>query len=401
MKSVTSIVTELAQGTTAVIPRAELEQKLASGKKLKIKFGIDPTSTELHIGHAVVLAKLRQFQELGHEIILLIGDFTAQIGDPTGRSKARPPLTEEEINKNFATYLEQIKPIIDTSKITVRRNSEWLKKLSANDWLKLCSKVTVSRIIERDDFSERLKMNQPIGMHELLYPIMQGYDSVALQSDVELGGNDQMFNVLMGRFLQEQFNLSPQIVITTPLLPGLDGSAKMSKSMNNTIALTDPADQAFGKLMSISDDLMWTYYEILLHYTKEQIDQLKLAISHNKQHPMDVKKTMALGIVEKFWGKEQASNAKTTFEHLFQKRDFAGAQEVSIANVFGAETTVSILDVLKKLSTVESSSAARRLIEAGAVSIDGEKITDVYAKVELKPEMQVKVGKHKFFKLIK
>jgi tyrosyl-tRNA synthetase len=399
MKSVASIVTELAQGTTAVIPRAELEQKLASGKRLKIKFGIDPTATELHIGHAVVFAKLRQFQELGHEIILLIGDFTAQIGDPTGRSKARPPLTEEEINKNFVTYLEQIKPIIDTSKITVRRNSEWLKKLSSSDWIKLCSKVTVSRIIERDDFAQRLSLNQPIGMHELLYPIMQGYDSVALQADVELGGNDQMFNIMMGRFLQEQFNLPPQIVITTPLLPGLDGSAKMSKSMNNTIALTEPADQAFGKLMSISDDLMWLYYQILLHYPPEKINELKLAIGHNQQHPMDLKKAMAAGIVEKFWGKEQAQEAQKTFEHLFQKRDFGGAQEISINTAFGSETTLAIIDLLKKLNTVESSSAARRLIEAGAVTINGTKVTDVHFKVTLEPEMQIKVGKHKFFKI--
>lgn len=252
---------QLIISTEQTIPLDEFKKKLSTGKKLKIKLGADPTAPDLHLGHAVVLAKLRQFQDLGHEIIFLIGDFTARIGDPTGKSKTRPPLTEEQIKTNAKTYLEQVGKILDLSKTTLRYNSEWLGALSSTEWVKLCGQVTLARIIEREDFANRIANKQSVGFHELLYPIMQGYDSVELKADVELGGTDQTFNLLMGRYLQEQYGQEPQVIMTVPLLKGLDGVHKMSKSLGNSIGLTDPADQAYGKLMSMSDDLMWHYYE--------------------------------------------------------------------------------------------------------------------------------------------
>ena len=306
---------KLLIGASQVIPLADLEKKLASEKKLIIKFGADPTSPDLHLGHAVVLSKLRQFQDLGHHVIFLIGDFTARIGDPTGRSKTRPPLTEEQILENTKTYIAQVGKVLDSNNISIRYNSEWLDKLSSKDWLKLCAQVTLARLIEREDFHERIKNNISIGFHELTYPLLQGYDSVALRSDVELGGTDQTFNLLMGRFLQEHYGQEPQVILTTPLLIGLDGINKMSKSLGNAIGLTEPADQAFGKLMSISDELMWNYYELLLHVRREEIE--------STAHPMELKKQMAFRIVERFWGNKEAQEARNAFEHLFQKKDFS------------------------------------------------------------------------------
>ena len=263
----------IKNGTAQIIPEEELSKKLASGKKLKIKFGADPTAPDLHLGHAVVLSKMKQFQDLGHEVIFLIGDFTARIGDPSGRSKTRPPLTEEQIAEHTKTYFQQVGKVLDPKKLTIRYNSEWLDKLSCKELVQLCAKVTLSRIIERDDFEKRMKEQQPIGFHELLYPLMQGYDSVALHADVELGGTDQTFNLLMGRYLQEHYGQSPQVVITTPLLEGLDGGVKMSKSLGNAVGLNEPADQAYGKLMSISDDLMYRYAHLLLNVDQSKISE--------------------------------------------------------------------------------------------------------------------------------
>lgn len=398
--SVERDIKKLIAGTTAVIPLEDLQKKLASGRKLKIKLGIDPTSPDLHLGHAVVLSKLKDFQDAGHEIILLIGDFTGRIGDPTGRSKTRLPLTDEQITHNFKTYIDQVSKIVDLNKVTIRYNSEWLGALSSKDWLQLCAKVTLSRIIERDDFKERMHAQQPIGFHELMYPLLQGYDSVALRSDVELGGNDQTFNVLMGRFLQEHFNQEPQVVMTLPLLPGLDGVAKMSKSLGNAIGLTEPADQAYGKLMSMSDTLMWTYYEILLQRSPEEIKKMKESVEAGTAHPMDLKKSLAHAIIEKFWGKKDADEAQAAFEHLFQKKDFDYAQEIALSDITQPGVTVWIMDLLKKLNAVPSSSEARRLIEAGAVSVDGTKITDFKAQILLAQGTHLKVGKHKFYKFV-
>jgi len=387
----------LMAGTEQVLPAGSLEKALASGKKLKIKFGMDPTAPDLHLGHAVVLSKLKLFQELGHEIILLIGDFTAHIGDPTGRSKTRPPLSKEAIAQNAQTYIEQVGRVLDIQKITVRYNSEWLDHLSSRDWVTLCAKVTLARIIERDDFAKRMAENQPIGFHELLYPLMQGYDSVVLEADVELGGSDQTFNLMMGRQLQELWGQSPQTIFTTPILEGLDGVQKMSKSLGNYVGLTEAPDQVFGKLMSISDDLMFRYYRLLLNKTDQEIEAFKQGIATEQIHPMELKKQLAHAILARFWGPEDAEKGRLSFETLFQKKDLSHAQEFIVPQ--GTPLTLSIVDLLKVLESVPSGSEARRLIMSGAVVIDGEKITDFKAQITLIDGMQIKVGKHRFYKI--
>lgn len=388
----------LMSGTAQVLPDGALEKKLKSGKKLKIKLGMDPTAVDLHLGHAVVLGKLKQFQDLGHEVIFLIGDFTASIGDPSGKSKTRPPLSDEEIKKNAQTYVEQVSKILDPKKITIRFNSEWLNKLSIKDLIRLLSKVTVAQIIEREDFANRLKTNQPISMHELLYPIMQGYDSVALDADVELGGTDQTFNLLMGRALQEQFGKEPQVILTMPILEGLDGKEKMSKSLGNAIGLTEPADQAYGKLMSASDDLMWRFYELLLLVPKNNINKMKADVEAGTAHPMDLKKKMALDVVAKFWSKDEAQTAADNFTNLFQKKDYSAASEFIIPA--GTPNPIWIVDLLKVVNAIDSSSQARRLIQDNAVKLDEEPITDFKAEVNIESGQILKVGKHKIYKLI-
>lgn len=373
-------------------PLAEFQKKVNSGKKLKIKLGADPTAPDLHLGHAVVLAKLRQFQDLGHEIIFLIGDFTARIGDPTGKSKTRPPLSEEQIHENAKTYLEQVGKVLDLAKTTLRYNSEWLSKLSSAEWVKLCGQVTLARIIEREDFANRIEHHQSIGFHELLYPIMQGYDSVALHADIELGGTDQTFNLLMGRYLQEQYGQEPQVIMTVPLLKGLDGHQKMSKSLGNAIGLTEPASQAYGKLMSISDELMWHYYERLLLTAPADITRMQQEVARGTAHPMTLKKQLAHAIVVKFWSAAEADEAQIAFEHLFQKRDFSHAQEISLMY-----EPVKLVDLLKQLDASLSNSQARRLIESGAIKIDEVKITDIHASITPQSGMHIKMGKQNFY----
>lgn len=394
--TIDQIIEKLVAGTEQVIPRDELKRKLETGKKLRIKLGADPTAPDLHLGHAVVLSKLREFQDLGHEVIFLIGDFTTRIGDPTGKSKTRPPLSEETITANTKTYFEQVRKILDPAKITIRFNSEWLDKLTSRDWIQLCGKVTLARIIERDDFAKRMAAQQPIGFHELLYPLLQGFDSVALQADVELGGSDQTFNLLMGRHLQELYGQEPQVIMTTPLLEGLDGSEKMSKSLGNTIGLTEAPDQVFGKIMSISDALMWRYYQILLKKPVAEIAAAQAAVSRGEAHPMELKKQLASSILEKFWSAEAAELGRTAFEHCFQQRDFSCAQEVTVPATMA---TVWIVDLLKHLNAVASSSEARRLITEGALTWDGEKVTDFKAQITISGEHNLKVGKKKFFRI--
>lgn len=388
----------LINGAAQVIPEAELKKKLDSGKKLKIKLGADPTAPDLHLGHAVVLSKLKEFQQAGHEVIFLIGDYTARIGDPTGKSKTRPPLSDEDIKKNMLTYFDQVSKILDPATIRIERNSSWLDTLSSQDMIKLCANVTVARIIEREDFADRIKNKQPIGMHELLYPLLQGYDSVALHADVELGGTDQTFNLLMGRLLQEHYGQEPQVIITMPLLLGLDGVHKMSKSLGNAIGLTEPADQAYGKLMSISDASMWHYFQVLLGKSKAQVDQMQERVASGALHPMELKKDMASEVVTKFWSLEDAQVARKQFES-FQKKDYsAAAQEVKMPEQ--AFQPLLIIDVMRDvLKAVESNSQARRLIESKAVSINGQVVTDLKFMVELKPEMVIKVGKHRIYKI--
>lgn len=384
-------------GAHSIIPEAELIKKLQRDIPLRIKLGMDPTAPDLHLGHAVVLGKMKQFQDLGHECILIIGDFTARIGDPTGKSKTRPPLTDEEIAVNTQTYFQQVSKILDPKKLTIRYNSEWLDKLSIQELIKICAKVTLARLIEREDFAKRIEENQPVSFHELLYPLFQAYDSVELKADVELGGTDQTFNLLMGRYLQEHFKQEPQVVITTPLLEGLSGGAKMSKSLGNAIGLTEPADSAFGKLMSISDLLMWHYAHILLHKSLAEIEQLKQDVANNVRHPMDLKKALAHAIVARFWSPEEADSAQQTFEALFQKKDYSHAHEVALpANV---TMPIWIVELLKVLDAVKNSSEAKRLIDAGAVHIDGKPITDFKALIDCTPGTIIKVGKHRIYKI--
>lgn len=385
-----------AKNTIQVLPEGELEKKLETGKKLKIKLGMDPTSPDLHLGHAVVLSKLKEFQDAGHDVIFLIGDFTARIGDPTGRSKTRPPLTEEAIKHNTKTYFDQVSKILDPKKITVRYNSELLDPLSAKDIVKLCAKVTLARLTEREDFKNRIETNQPIGFHELLYPLFQGYDSVALNADVELGGTDQTFNLLMGRYLQEQYGQSAQVVITMPLLEGLDGQQKMSKSLGNTIGLTEPAEQAFGKLMSISDVLMWRYMHVLLCKDKQEMSVLEERVAGGTLHPMELKKNMARDIVAKFWSPAEADAAFKQFEAVFQKKDYSQAQEVTLGDL---ANPIWIVDLLKALDAIKTSSEAKRLIESGSVSIDEKAVTDFKAEIKWKSGMTIKVGKHRIYRI--
>jgi tyrosyl-tRNA synthetase len=385
----------IKSSTTAVIPEADLIKKLERGVPLRIKLGMDPTAPDLHLGHAVVLSKMKQLQDLGHEVIFLIGDFTARIGDPTGKSKTRPPLSEIEIEKNTRTYFDQVSKILDPKKLTVVYNSEWLNALSIKDMLKLCAQVTLARLTEREDFAKRIEQNQPISFHELLYPLFQGYDSVALKADIELGGTDQTFNLLMGRYLQEHYNQEPQVIITTPLLEGLDGGPKMSKSLGNAIGLAQPAAQAYGKLMSISDELMWHYMHILLYKTNDDIQAFKKNVHEGSMHPMDLKKNMAHAIIARFWSPKEADEAQANFEALFQKKDYSQAQEIALANY----EPLWIIDLLKLLKAIPSSSEGKRLIESGAVHIDGVAVTEFKAMVQPKSGSVIKVGKHRIYKI--
>lgn len=388
----------LMAGTEAVIPKDELLKKLDEHRPLKVKLGADPTSSDLHLGHAVVLSKLRQFQDLGHEVIFLIGDFTARIGDPTGKSKTRPPLTEEQILEHTKTYFDQVTKVLDPSRLTIRYNSEWLDKLSFKDVVKLCGKVTLARLIEREDFKNRIKEDQPIGFHELLYPLMQGYDSVALHADIELGGTDQTFNLLMGRFLQEHYGQNPQVIMTLPLLEGLDGVQKMSKSLGNTIGLAEAADKAYGKLMSISDTLMWRYYTVLLHKTIEEIAAMQEGVKQSLIHPMVLKKALAHAVIARFWSAAEADEAQAIFEELFQKKDYSHAQPVELGSLLNKELT--LIDLLKFLAPQQTSSELKRLILAGAISINDQKIIDMKAMVLVEEGVIVKIGKHTFYKIV-
>ena len=397
MKTVHEQLEIIKSGTVQALPESDLVKKLSSGRKLKIKLGMDPTAPDLHLGHAVVLSKMRQFQDLGHEVIFLIGDFTALIGDPTGKSKTRPPLTTEEIKLNATTYFEQVCKILDKNKTVIRYNSEWLEPLKFSDIVKLAAKTTLARMIEREDFQKRLAENTAIGFHELFYPIMQGYDSVALKADVELGGTDQTFNLLMGRFLQEQYGQEPQVIITMPILEGLDGVQKMSKSLGNYVGLWEPAHAAFGKLMSISDELMWKYYLLLGGKTDREIKEMQQQVAAETLHPMVAKKNMAQLIVGRFWSQQEAEGSRQQFEELFQKHDYSQATEVVVLDALVQPCW--IVDLLRAANAVASSSDAKRLIESGAVALDGNVVQDFKAVVQCASGMILKVGKHKIYKL--
>lgn len=387
----------LTSGTVNIYSEDELVSAIKSGKKLKVKLGADPTAPDLHLGHTVVFSKLKQFQDLGHEVIFLIGDFTAHIGDPTGRDKTRPALTHEAIKHNLQSYFEQVGRILDPQRITIKYNSEWLGALTSADIVALLAKVTLARITERDDFEKRIKNNESIGLHELLYPVFQAYDSVVLEADVELGGTDQTFNVLMGRFLQEHYGQKGQIAITMPLLIGLDGTHKMSKSLGNAIGLNETAQNAFGKLMSISDTLMWHYYSLLLNKSAQQVEEMKKGVASDKLHPMQLKKDMAQEIVARFWSVEEAAHARNQFEALFQRRDYSQAEQVELPH--DTVNPLWIVELLKKLGAVTTSSEAKRLIEAGAVHIDDTVVADFKATVAWQSGTKVRVGKHRIYNI--
>ena len=391
-------VKELLKNTEIVIGEEEFSEKVSNGEKLKIKFGVDPTRPDLTFGHLVVFNKLKQFQDEGHEAILLIGDYTARIGDPSGRLDLRPELTEEEVNENAKTYLEQAFRIIDPEKTTVRRNSEWFSKMNFADSLALSRKMTVARMLERDDFEKRFKNNQPISMVEFMYPLIQGYDSIVLESDVEIGGSDQLFNMLVGRTLQKDEGAEPQTVLTMPLLVGLDGTKKMSKSYNNYIAFNDSPKDIFGKTMSISDDTMWDYYKLLLLRDKDAILDLK------KNHPMEMKKELARELTALFYDLETAENEKQSFSQVFTQRENPEEMDsYSIAKILAPEDSPNVLNILAKSMIFESKGQIRRLIQQGAIKINGQKVEsseDIINLGNTESGVVVKAGKKIFFKVV-
>lgn len=388
----------LEQGCVDVLPRDLLLKKLGRGTPLRIKLGADPTAPDLHLGHAVVLQKMRQFQDLGHQVIFLIGDFTARIGDPTGKSKTRPPLKPEDIERNSATYFQQVFRILDSSKTTIAYNSQWLAELDFAQLLQLCGKVTLARVIEREDFKNRIQAQEPIGFHELLYPLMQGYDSVDLKADVELGGTDQTFNLLMGRHLQEQFAQEGQVAMTLPILEGLDGVNKMSKSLGNYVGLSESPEQAYGKLMSLPDASMPNYRQLLLHISPQEAEAMRNNLATGVLHPMQAKKQLAFDIVERFWGRQAAEAGQTYFETTFQQKDFSLVPEMALVDVLSKPCW--IVELLKAAKAVSSSSQAKSLIEAGAVYLDDLPVDDFYDQVTIAKGQVLKVGKKFLVRLV-
>ncbi len=389
----------IARGTDTLLIESELEQKLArakaTGEKLRCKLGLDPTAPDIHVGHTVVLNKLRQLQDLGHTVIFLIGDFTAAIGYPTGRNTTRPPLSPEQIKVNAETYLEQAAHVIDIEKAEVRWNSEWCNTLGATGLIQLASRYTVARLLERDDFAKRFSEQLPIAVHELIYPLMQGYDSVALKSDLELGGTDQRFNLLVGRELQRQYGQEPQCILTMPLLVGLDGVNKMSKSKHNYIGITESADEMFGKVMSISDTLMWDWYNLLSLKSNVEIAQLKSECD-NGRNPRDAKVLLAKEIVERFHDAKAADAAEAEFNNRFR----AGAMPSDIPEVTVAapDGEIGIARLIKEAGLCPSTGEANRNIEQGGVRVDGDKISD--RGLKLKPgQYTLQVGKRRWAKV--
>ena len=386
----------IRRGTSEIIDENDLAGLLASGKPLKIKAGFDPTAPDLHLGHTVLLHKMRQFQELGHEVIFLIGDFTGMIGDPTGRSETRKNLTPQEVQENAKTYLAQVYKILDPEKTTVAYNSEWMNKFTSVNMIELAAHYTVARMLERDDFQKRLSKNLPVSIHELMYPLIQGYDSVALKSDVELGGTDQKFNLLVGRDLQRSYGQKPQVVLTMPLLEGTDGVQKMSKSLGNSIGVFDPANEMFGKIMSISDDLMWRYFELLSQVSAQELETMREQSETGKLNPKNAKINLAKEIVTLYHSPDLAETALREFENVFKKKNLP--EDIPVANGWGDELK-GICNILKDNKMTDSTSAARRLIQQGSVSINGEKVSDVNQELPGNQEYLIKVGKKRFLKI--
>jgi tyrosyl-tRNA synthetase len=384
------------RGADELLVESELRAKLARGKPLNIKEGFDPTRPDLHLGHTVQFNKLRQLQDLGHHVVFLVGDFTSLIGDPTGRNVTRPPLTPEEVAANAKTYTDQAFLILDRDRTEVAFNSKWLAALGADGMIRLAAKYTVARMLERDDFAKRYAAEQPIAIHEFLYPLAQGYDSVVLRTDVELGGTDQKFNLLVGRQLQEAFDQEPQVVITMPLLEGLDGVNKMSKSLGNYIAVTDAPDEMFGKLMSVSDELMWRYFDLLSFRSNAELAELRSAVGAGR-NPMAAKVELANEITARFHGLAAANRAEENFRSRSQRKETPTDVETRVEEI--DEPTISLARLLKQVGLVESTSAASRLIEQGGVKIDGEKVESSKAVVNPGPARLFQVGKRGFLRI--
>ncbi len=390
----------IKRGTVEIILEKDILHKLEisvrENKPLKIKAGFDPTAPDIHLGHTVLLEKMRQFQELGHEVIFLIGDFTGMIGDPTGRSETRKPLTKEDVLKNAETYKEQIFKILDSQKTNIRFNSEWLSNMSAMEIVRLGAMETVARMLEREDFKKRFQAHQAITILEFYYPLFQAYDSVYLKADVELGGTDQRFNLLMGRHMQEMMGMDKQAVIMMPLLEGTDGVQKMSKSLGNYIGISEPPKDIYGKLMSISDELMIKYYELLSHIGIEEFDAFKEGLKTGTVHPKKAKENLAIEIVERYWSKEAALRAKEEFDHIFKEK--GTPDEIPVFYLLWEEDEMWLPKIMKLSGLTPSTGEAMRLIKQGAVSVDHEKVADSDTKLRKRAYL-IKVGKRKFVKV--
>ena len=389
----TDAISIIKRGTDEILTEADLKKKLDSGKQLTIKAGFDPTAPDLHLGHTVLINKLRHFQDLGHKVVFLIGDFTGQIGDPSGKNKTRPTLTKEEVAENAKTYEQQVFKILKKELTEVRFNSEWCKDLGAEGLIGLASRYNVARMLERDDFNKRYSSNQSIAIHEFLYPLVQGYDSVALEADVECGGTDQKFNLLVGRELQRSFDQEPQVVLTVPILEGLDGVNKMSKSLNNFIGVDEAPNEMFGKVMSISDTLMWRWFELLSFLSEGEISALKKSVDAGT-NPRDAKFLLAIEIVDRFHGDGEGEGCKNAFLKRFQK----GALPDEIDEVEYAidGESVPLVNLLKETGMVASTSEASRLIKQGGIKIESEKVVDPKMKIEPGTKQVYQVGKRKF-----
>lgn len=417
----------IKKGAAEIIPepelRASLEKSLKTGKPLRVYLGVDPTAPDIHLGHTVVLRKLKHFQDMGHTAVFLIGDFSAMIGDPTGRSETRPPLTREEVDANAKTYLDQVFKILDPGKTEVRYNSEWLGKMSAEDIVRLCSHYRLARMLEREDFRSRLDKNQPISVHELLYPLLTAYDAVSLKSDVELGATEQKFNLLVHREIQREYGLPGQTILTMPILVGLDGSRKMSKSFGNYVGITEPPQEMFGKLMSIPDELMWTYFELVTDRTPLEIAALKSDIAAGKLHPMDAKMKLATEVVSTFQGADAARKAADNFQRVFRDRQAPQELEeialkllpmgVSVRRATKDNFTSHMVQdlsassekwsrLLAALGLTGSTSEAERLIKQGGFEIDGQSVSDPTVKLDMtsRGSYAVRVGKKKFVRIV-
>ncbi len=386
----------IKKGVEELLLENELVEKLKKNKPLRVKAGFDPTAPDLHLGHTVLLTKMRQLQDLGHHIMFLIGDFTGMIGDPTGKNATRPPLTPEQIKINAETYTKQVFKILDPEKTEICFNSKWLNDLGAAGMLKLAASQTVARMLERDDFSKRFKNNQSISIHEFMYPLLQGYDSVAMNADIELGGTDQKFNLLMGRELQKQHGQDTQVVLMMPLLEGLDGVNKMSKSLGNYIGIAEPATEIFGKVMSVSDELMWRYFDLVSLKTTEEINALKQAVA-NGENPRNVKVQLAMELVARFHNQEEANKALADFETKFKRNEIPEDLEEVAVSIEGDSIGLGIL--LKQANLVASTSEGNRMIEQGGVKIDGEKVANKNHLLNKDDGFVLQVGKRKFAKI--